>query len=115
MSAIKLTLDEVNTTSRVIVTHSHRNFKLALANYHDSSSRFYRDMERCRSELNLIANTGIERLQGLIFLFLGYEQLITRFKTCQGEITDDRKLFGSLLIAGGHYKDEILVDLKEVA
>jgi len=115
MSAIKITLHEVNQTSRLIVTHSHRNFKKALATYHDSSSHFYRDMERCRNELNLIANTGIERLQGLIFLFLGDEQLITGFKTCQGEITEDRKLFGSLLIAGGHYKDEILVDLKEVA
>jgi len=112
MSAIKITLHEVNTASRLIVTHSHRNFKLALANYHDAFSRFYRDMERCRSELDLVANTGIERLQGLIFLFLGDEQLITEFKTCQDEISEDRKLFGSLLIAGGHYKDEILVDLK---
>jgi len=48
-------------------------------------------------------------------LFLGNEQLITGFKTCQCEILEDRHFFGSLLIAGGHYKDEILVDLKEVA
>ncbi|MFA5016211.1 MAG: hypothetical protein WC504_01590 [Methylobacter sp.] len=115
MSAIKLTFDEVNKTCRFIISDSRRKFKQALANYHDSSSPFYRDMEHCRSELNLIDNTGSERLQGLIFLFLGNEQLITGFKTCQGEITEDRKLFGSLLIAGGHYKDEILVDLKEVA
>jgi len=115
MSAIKLTLDEVNKTCLLITSDSHRKFKQALANYHDSSSHFYRDMEHCRNELNLIANTGSERLQGLIFLFLGNEQLITEFKTCQGEILEDRHLFGSLLIAGGHYKDEILVDLKEVA
>jgi len=115
MSAIKLTLDEVNKTCRFITSDSHRKFKQALVNYHDSSSHFYRDMEYCRSELNLIANTGHDRIQGLVFLFLGDEQLITGFKTCQGEITEDRKLFGSLLIAGGHYKDEILVDLKEVA
>jgi len=115
MSAIKITLHEVDQTSRLIVTHSHRKFKQALANYHDSSSHFYRDMDYCRNELNLIANTGSERLQGLIFLFLGNEQLITGFKTCQCEILEDRHLFGSLLIAGGHYKDEILVDLKEVA
>lgn len=115
MSAIKLTLDEVNKTCRLIVTHSHRKFKEALANYHDSSSHFYRDMDYCRRELNLIANTGSERLQGLIFLFFGDDQLITGFKTCQCEILEDRKLFGSLLISGGHYKDGILVDLKEVA
>ncbi len=115
MSAIKLTLDKVNKTSRFIVTYSHREFKQALANYHDSSSHFYRDMDFCRSELNLIANTGSDRLQGLIFLFLGNEQLITELKTCQGEISEDRKLFGSLLIAGGHYKDYLLTDLDQVA
>lgn len=115
MSVIKLTLGEVSKTCRLIVSDAHRKLKESLADYHDPSNEHHGDMAYCRDQLNKYAHFGCERLQGLVFLFLGDEKLALLFKKFQDEITEDRKLFGSLLIAGGHYKDEILVDLKEVA
>ncbi|MDI1278631.1 hypothetical protein [Methylobacter sp.] len=115
MSAIKLTLDEVTVACRFIVSYSRRKLKQSLADYHDVSNAHYRDMEYCRIQLNQIVNIGSERLQGLIFLFLGNEQLVTALKKFQAEILDDRQLFGSLLITGKHYEDNLLTDVKEVA
>lgn len=109
MSAINLTLEEVNKTCLLIVSDSHRKLKQSLADYHDVNSAYSRDMEYCRNQFNQITNAGSERLQGLVFLFLGNEQLTAIFEKYQIEILDDRKLFGSLLIAGQHFNQHQLL------
>lgn len=108
MSALKITLEQVNSTCRFIVSDSHRKLKQSLADYHDITSEHFRDMEYCRNQLNQITNIAGERVQGLIHLFLGNEQLTAKLKSYQIEILDDRKLFGSLF-AGQHFNQHQLL------
>ncbi len=102
-------------TINTIVANANRKFKENLSNYHNPVHQHYRDAKHCSGRINDCFDEGINRLQGLNFLFLDYVKVIREIKKAQDQISEDRDIFIALLTAGKHYKDNLLTDLEQVA
>ena len=110
----KITPHQLTETIDLIAANASRQFKENLANYHDSVHPSYRDIMHCNRRFESCFDQGIDRLQGLNFLFLDHTKAVREIKKAQDSITEDRALFVALLKAGKHFNDQLLTSAKEV-
>lgn len=115
MSAIRITTDHVAKTIQFIVANANRNFKEALEAYHNPENQHYRNYATCHAGLQTHSNNACQRLHSLCFLFSDHPQTLEDLKQAKTACLEDQHLFGSLLIAGKHYKDQLLTNTTEAA
>lgn len=106
-----ITPNYLTETINTIVASANRKFKENLSNYHNPVHQHYRDAKHCGDRINHCFDQGIDRLQGLTFLFIDYAKTVREIKKAQDQIVEDRDIFIALLTTGKHYKDNLLTDL----
>ncbi|MGZ8152456.1 MAG: hypothetical protein ACXWT2_04990 [Methylovulum sp.] len=112
---MKLSLYQLTETLQLITGLGDRKYKEALAEFHEPTSKHYRDSEYCNQRLDSIFKQGNDQLEGIHYLFLEYSHVAAKIKKAREILEQDRGLIRALMIAGKHYKEVIFIDAKEVA
>lgn len=115
MSAIKITTDQVAKTIQFIVANANRNLKEALEAYHNPEHQHYRNYATCHTDLQTHSDNASQRLHSLCLLFADHPHILEQLKHAKTACLEDHHLFGSLLIAGKHHKDQLLKNIIEAA
>ncbi len=112
---MKLSPYQLTETLQLITVLADLKYKEALAEFHESLSKHYRDSEHCNQKLDSIFKQGNDQLEGIHYLLLDLSHVASKIKKAREILEQDRDLIRALLIAGKHYKESIFIDAKEVA
>ncbi len=102
---MKLTPHHIKETIGLVVSNAIRQYKVALADYHNLKSPYYRDTSHCVGSLETYKKQGHDRLQGIQYLLLEDKLSSELINLARNSITEEHGFFNALLITGKHLKE----------